>query len=175
MEQDYLLKYPIGRSPFPNDFDFSEVKKNIQDISDLPAQVSQVLKSVSPSKLGKTYRENGWTGLQVLHHIVDSHINGFCRLKLALTETNPTIKPYEEQEWSELVDYDEKMIEPSIALLHALHVKWAYLMKSLTEENWSRTFYHPGNKQITTLFQHVAIYSWHGRHHLEHIRIAIKK
>jgi hypothetical protein len=174
MEKEFNLKYPIGTSPFPEVFNPSEVRKNIHDIAALPEQVLQVVRSVDPARLRNKYREDGWTGLQVLHHMADSHINGYCRVKLALTEINPTIKPYEEQEWAILGDYDAKMIEPTIALLQALHAKWAYLMGTLSEEQWKRTFFHPGNNRITALFQQVALYSWHGRHHLEHIKIALK-
>ncbi len=172
-EKDYNLKYPLGESPFPSIYNPKEIAQQIKDIADLPNQVMQLLKHIDMEKLQNKYRENGWTGLQVLHHIVDSHMNGYCRLKLALTELNPTIKPYEEQEWALLADYDEKMIEPTLALLQALHTKWAYVMESLYEEQWKRTFYHPGSQKVTALFQHVAIYSWHGRNHLEHIKIAV--
>jgi hypothetical protein len=175
MEKDFKLRFPIGEQPIPDIYRYSEIKKNIHDIIDLPSQVIQVLKSAGREKLQGRYRENGWTGLQVLHHIADSHVNGYCRLKLALTETNPTIKPYEEQEWALLRDYDESMIEPTLALLQAIHTKWTYLMDSLSEEQWNRTFYHPANQKKTALFQHAAIYAWHGRHHLEHIKIAIKQ
>lgn len=173
MDKDYVLRFPIGESPFPAEFDPSEVQKNISAIAALPKQLIEIVKSASQTNLKNPYRDGGLTGLQVLHHIADSHINAFCRFKLALTESNPTIKPYQEQDWANLADYDEKMIEPTLALLQALHCKWVHLLESLSENQWRRTFFHPGNNQVTAIFQHATIYAWHGKHHLEHIKIAI--
>ena len=175
MNSEYSLRFPLGESPFPEHFNTKEIETHIQEISLLPGNVAELIKPLDRVKLKNNYRPAGWTGLQVLHHITDSHLNAFCRLKLALTESNPTIKPYEEQAWAELIDYDENMLETNLILLQALHKKWVYLMQSLTEAQWRRTFYHPGNQKVTSLYQHVAIYAWHGKHHLEHFKLAISK
>ena len=101
--------------------------------------------------------------------MADSHINGYTRVKLALTEDNPTIKPYEEQLWAELPDTFDVSIEVSLNLLEAVHTRWVVLYKTMTTEQWERTFYHPGNKMSYPLIMHVGLYCWHGNHHLAHI------
>jgi hypothetical protein len=175
MQNDSHFRFPIGEAPFPEKLDLNEIKQNIQEIAALPIHLGQVIKSTTIQQLKNQYREHGWSGLQVMHHLADSHINAYCRMKLALTEINPTIKPYEEQKWAELPDYDESLLNTTLVLVEALHKKWTYLMNTLSEEQWRRTFYHPESQKQTALFQQVAIYAWHGKHHLQHIKIAISK
>ena len=174
MDNDYSLRFPIGESPIIEKYDGAEIQMHIDDIENLPIDLFHIVNSVENEKLKNHYRENGWTALQVIHHIADSHINSYCRFKLALTEINPAIKPYEEQEWANLYDYDEKMLDVTLNLIDALHKKWTYLMRNLSEEQWKRTFFHPGSKKQISLFQNVAIYAWHGKHHLKHIEIALR-
>ncbi len=115
----------------------------------------------------------GWTGLQTLHHIADSHLNGFCCTKLALTEEKPAIRPYEEQAWALLPDYDLELVDTTLDLLQALHAKWAYLFRHLNEQQWHRTFVHPASGMQWKLYQHIVHYAWHGEHHLRHIELSL--
>ena len=113
-------------------------------------------------------RPGGWTVRQLVHHVADSHMNGYTRMKLALTEDNPTIKPYEEQLWAELAD-SKLDIDWSLNILDAVHIRWVTVLKSLNADQFKRTFFHPGNKAITAIETHCGLYSWHGRHHVAHI------
>jgi DinB superfamily len=167
------LRYPIGDFVMPAGFDAKAALAAADSIASLPADLRRMLAGSKRERLQNTYRPQGWTGLQVLHHMADSHINGLCRTKLALTENHPTIRPYEEQEWALLPDYGVDLIDVSLDLLQALHTKWAYVFRHLDEGQWHRTFYHPGSGKTFALYQHAAHYAWHGRHHLKHIEIAL--
>jgi hypothetical protein len=124
---------------------------------------------LSGSQLDTPYRPGGWTVRQVVHHVPDSHMNAYVRCKLALTEDQPTIKPYEEARWAELVDGRTASPDVSLALLESLHARWALLLRSLTPEDFTRTFRHPEHAGILTVDWMLAMYSWHGRHHVAHI------
>jgi hypothetical protein len=113
------------------------------------------------------YRPGGWTARQVAHHVPDSHMNAFIRFKLALTEDQPTIKPYDEARWAKLPDA-ALPIEPSLDLLEALHLRWVGLLEAMTEREFHRTFAHP-ESGVWRLDQYLAQYAWHGRHHVAHI------
>jgi hypothetical protein len=175
MENDFALRFPIGESKPPELFDASRVRREVAAIATLPADLSALIRSADRRRLANTYRPGGWTALQVVHHVADSHINSYCRFKLALTEDNPTIKPYDEAAWALLPDYDQALVDSALDLLRALHAKWAHLLERLTEEQWRRTFYHPESKRQTALYQAVAIYAWHGAHHLRHVEMALGK
>ena len=169
-QPDNTLKYPIGQPQLPNGpLTAAERTVLIQQIADLPAQLTAVAKAVGGVGLEQPYRPGGWNGRQVIHHVADSHMNAYIRFRLALTEPNPTIKPYEEGAWAELPDVAATPITVSLALLEALHARWVTLLHHLSEEQWQRTFYHPGNQRTGTLDQTLALYAWHGRHHLGHI------
>jgi uncharacterized damage-inducible protein DinB len=170
-QPDDSLKYPIGPPPRPSaPLTPAERTVLIQQIADLPAQLTATAKAVGGVGLERPYRPGGWNGRQVIHHVADSHMNAYVRFRLALTEDNPTIKPYEEQDWAELPDVAATPITVSLALLEALHTRFVTLLHHLTEEQWQRTFYHPGNQRTSTLDQTLALYAWHGRHHLGHLK-----
>ena len=114
------------------------------------------------------YREGGWTVRQVIHHLPDSHLNSYIRFKLALTENEPTIKPYQEDRWAELADSRVTPIETSLSLLDSLHQRWILLLRSFTAADWKKTFRHP-ELGVLTLDKTVALYAWHGKHHVAHI------
>jgi len=175
MEDSYMtdLKYPIGQFQFPEVVTAQQVKEWIEDIRLLPTQLAQALNGASEQALTKSYRENGWTVTQLVHHIADSHMNSYIRFKLALTEDTPTIKPYNEVEWAQLPD-SEMPVSVSFKLIEGLHARWVYLLESLTAEQIQRAFNHP-DSGLMTLEKAVALYAWHGKHHLAHIQIALAK
>jgi uncharacterized damage-inducible protein DinB len=123
---------------------------------------------LNEDQLATPYRPGGWNVRQVVHHLPDSHLNSYIRFRLALTEDNPVVKPYQEAAWAELHDARSAPIELSLALLESLHQRWALLLRSLSERDFARTFQHPELGQLT-LAWNLGLYAWHGRHHLAHI------
>jgi uncharacterized damage-inducible protein DinB len=169
---DDSLKYPTGRPQLPTaPLSAAERAALIQQIADLPAQLTAAAEAVGGVGLERPYRPGGWNGRQVIHHVADSHMNAYVRFRLALTEDNPTIKPYEEAAWSDLPDVAATPITVSLTLLEALHARFVTLLHHLSDEQWQRTFYHPGNQRTSTLEQTLALYAWHGRHHLGHLQL----
>lgn len=162
------LRYPIG--PFIPDLNSSPETRarHIGEIAGLPSRMRQAASGLSPQQLNTPYREGGWTVRQVIHHVPDSHLNAYIRCKLALTEEVPTIKPYDESAWARLKDSELTPVEVSLALLEATHARWVTLLRSLQAEDFQRRFNHPeaGVHNVDWL---VALYDWHGNHHLAHI------
>lgn len=166
------LRYPIGKyEPQP----YSEVQKKkwLTDLAQLPNMVEAAVLNLDQAQLDTPYRDGGWTVQQLVHHIADSHVNAFCRMKLILTEDNPTIKPYEEKEWAKMADV-LLPINISITLLHALHLRMYALMSAVSDEEWPRTYFHPESNKQFTLWHLLGMYAWHGRHHVAHI-IALRE
>ena len=171
---DEQLSYPIGRFQLPTaPHTATERAALIQQIADLPAELTAAARSVGGEALQLPYRPGGWTGRQVIHHVADSHMNCYFRYRLALTEDNPTVRPYDEKAWAELPDVAATPITVSLMLLEALHSRWVTLLHHLSAEQWQRTFYHPGNDAEYTLDQTLAMYTWHGQHHLAHLKSLI--
>jgi DinB superfamily len=162
------LKYPIGKVNVPSEITESRRNTFIKEIADLPALLKDALKGLSEEQLGTPYRPDGWTIRQVVHHLADSHLNSYIRFKMALTEEEPTIKTYYEDRWAELADSRDTPIEVSLNLLEALHTKWVILMQSLSSQEFERAFRHP-DLGLVTLSKGLAIYAWHGKHHVAHI------
>lgn len=167
------LRFPIGTFECPTIIENSDRLRWIASIQAFPQQLQQLVAGLDSTALSARYRTGGWTIQQVVHHCADSHMNSFIRMKLALTEINPTIKPYAEEKWAELADSATYPITTSLLLLEALHTRWTALFESLTAEQWQMTYYHPGNKQQVRLEEHLGIYAWHGEHHLAHIQLAL--
>ncbi|MEY9976908.1 YfiT family bacillithiol transferase [Lysinibacillus sp. RC79] len=167
------LRYPIGQFQFPEVVTAQQVKEWIADIRLLPKQLADALNGANEQALTKSYRENGWTVTELVHHIADSHMNSYIRFKLALTEDIPTIKPYNEEDWAKLPD-SEMPASTSYKMIESLHERWVYLLTSLTEEQLQRAFNHP-DSGLMTLKKAVALYAWHGKHHLAHIKNALAK
>lgn len=161
------LRYPIGKFQRPEQVTSDERERLIQEIEAAPKALRSAVAGLTDSQLDTPYRPSGWTVRQVVHHVPDSHVNSFIRFKLALTETEPTIKPYEEQLWAELADA-RMPVEVSLTLLDAVHHRWVYLLKSMSEGDFARTFVHPAIGKMR-LDQNLALYAWHGRHHTAHI------
>ncbi|MBL7816038.1 MAG: putative metal-dependent hydrolase [Saprospiraceae bacterium] len=168
MESLEQLRYPIGRMPNPTAFSQEEVQSWIADIEKLPRQLRDAVQNMTPEQLNTPYRSGGWTVRQVVHHVADSHMNAIIRLKLGLTEDNPTIKPYEEQLWAELPDY-KLDIEVSLQLIERLHQRFVAILRGMSWTEFSRTVFHPGLNDSIKLGGLTNMYSWHGRHHTAHI------
>ena len=161
-------RYPIGKyEPKP----FSEDQKNkwLADILFLPEEIERAILNLDQAQLLTPYREGGWTVQQLVHHVADSHMNAYIRFKLAITEDNPTIKPYEEKAWALLADVSIVPINVSITLLHALHQRWYIAIKDLTNADWNKTVFHPEQKKEISVWFLLGLYAWHGKHHVAHI------
>ena len=162
------LRYPIGKFHFDGPPTEEQKKKFIDDISRAPANLRAAVKSLSEQQLDTPYRPEGWTVRQVAHHVPDSHLNAYVRFKLALTEEEPTIKPYAENLWARLPDTKATPVDVSLTLLDSLHNRWVRLLRSLKPEDWKRSFRHP-ELGLVSLEKNLALYAWHGRHHVAHI------
>jgi DinB superfamily len=163
------LRYPVGRFVFDGDIGAEARDQRISQIAAAPTDLRSAVSGLSPTQLDTPYRPGGWTVRQVVHHVPDSHLNAYTRIKLALTEDEPTIKPYEEARWAELPDGCDGPIEPSLALLDALHQRWVLLLRSLRPDDFRRRFRHPEQGRLIDLDEIIAMYAWHGRHHVAHI------
>ena len=160
-------RYPIGRFKPAASSDAATRNEHIHTVSLLPAQLRAAVSGLSDAQLDTPYREGGWTVRQLIHHVADSHANSFIRFKLALTEDWPTIKPYDEAAWARLAD-STLPIDPSLAIIEALHERWVGLLESMTDDDFKKGFIHPENGR-QDLAKALAIYEWHGRHHTAHI------
>ena len=163
------LRYPIGEFHLDQPaLDDRQLQERIDEISKTPAKLRSAVRGLSPEQLDAPYRPGGWTVRQVVHHVPDSHLNAYIRFKLALTEDEPTIKPYDEGRWAALADVRTTPVEVSLGLLQYLHERWVTLLRSLSPPDFQRTFRHP-ELGVLSLNKAVSIYSWHGRHHVAHI------
>ncbi|MBK6822228.1 MAG: putative metal-dependent hydrolase [Saprospiraceae bacterium] len=169
------LKYPIGKWSAQEVVDLDLIKKWIGDIAMLPSNLSDILNRIEPIDYELTYRPGSWTVRQLLHHIADSHINAYIRHKLAVSEQTPTINPYNEVLWAEMADVKEVDIKVSLNLLEAIHQRWTVFLNSLNQADLEKSFYHPGHKRFITISESIGMYSWHGKHHLSHIKLALDK
>ena len=162
------LRYPIGRFAMPGALSPEEREECIAAIEALPMDLEDALEGLDRAQLETRYREGGWTVRQVAHHLVDSHVNSYCRLKLGLTEENPQIRLYDEATWAELADHDLP-VENALDLLAPLHARWAHLWRSLDDAQFARTIRHAelGTMRLDEL---LAFYAWHGAHHVAHVQ-----
>lgn len=167
-------RYPIGKFEMPAQVTPALRQDAIQKIADTPAKIRAAVAGLSQSQLDTPYREGGWTVRQVVHHVPDSHMNAYVRLKLALTEDTPTIKPYAEDKWARLADTASAPIATSLALLETLHERFVIVLRSLSDSDFSRKLIHPdhGERDLNWL---VFLYAWHGLHHTAHITELRKK
>ncbi len=165
------VRYPIGRFEWAGANTPTDRRRMIANLESLPERYAQAVAGLTPEQLDSPYREGGWTIKQVVHHVADSHMQMFGRVKLALTEQNPTIKPYKEDLWADLADSKETPIEVSLALIKGLHARFVVLLRSLKEEDWAKGFHHPERGPMS-LDMVLAMYTWHGEHHLAHINSA---
>ena len=162
------LRYPVGPFSFPDAVSAGDRVTFVGLIAETPAKLRAAVGGFSDDHLDMLYRPGGWTVRQVVHHFADSHLNSYTRFRLALTEDEPTIKPYREDRWAELPDARTGPVEVSLRLLECLHARWVALLRSLTEAEWKSTFRHP-ELGLISLERNAALYAWHGRHHVAHI------
>jgi len=162
------LRFPVGKFKFPESVDLADRARYVEQIAETPARLASAVAGLADAQLDTPYRPGGWTVRQVVHHVPDSHLNSYARFRLALTEEDPTVKSYFEDRWADLKDARTEPAEVSLALLDALHRRWVVLLRSLTEEQWKRTFRHPELGSVS-LEKNAALYAWHGRHHVAHI------
>lgn len=170
----YHLQYPIGEFVKPEKINSIIIEEWINSIENLPDRLEKVLERATKEDLETPYRPEGWTVRQVVHHIADSHLNSFIRFKLALTEDNPTIKPYLEARWAELADYNTD-ITISLNIIKNIHLRWVALLRAMRENDMERKFFHPEQKKYFTLAENIGVYAWHGSHHLAHILLVIDR
>lgn len=168
MKENEHLRYPIGKFKAPKEFTIDLRENLISEIEETPFHLRDAVESLNDDQLNTPYREGGWTVEQVIHHLPDSHMNAYIRIKLALTEDVPVIKPYKEDAWAKLEDYITTPIETSLMLLDSIHKRWVILLRSLTAEQFNRKFRHP-EVGLVDINWCVAQYAWHGKHHIAHI------
>jgi uncharacterized damage-inducible protein DinB len=168
------LRYPIGKFHFDGPLTEQQKQTSLDEIARTPTNLRAAVKGLSEAQLDTPYRPGGWTVRQLIHHVPDSHLNSYLRFKLALTEDDPTIKPYAEDRWAELADTKSTPVEVSLVMLDSLHDRWVRLLRSLTPEQWKRTFRHPDLGPMT-LEKTLALYAWHGRHHVAHVTALRKR
>jgi hypothetical protein len=171
---DDNLKYPVGKYDHTSRIELNQVEELIEIIDDFSEDLTELVIDLEDEDLAKTYRDGGWTIRQVISHCADSHANAFMRFKLALTEVNPTIKPYHQNGWAGLPDADEAPVELSLLMIDGVHGRWVWLMDSMDEEDWNKTYYHPEQDRTSRLIDVLGLYAWHCRHHLEHIKLALR-
>ena len=162
------LRYPVGEFEKRDKLNGAERREMIDQIAAAPRRLREAATGLNEQQLDTPYREGGWTVRQVVHHLPDSHLNAYTRLKLALTEHEPVIKPYDEAAWAKLPDSKQVPIETSLVLMESVHERFVTILRSMTEEQFARKFTHPDHG-LMTLDWLVAMYAWHGRHHVGHI------
>ena len=162
------VRYPIGRWSKPDVVDADSLAESLHSLEHLPHDLRSAVAALTDPQLDTPYREGGWTVRQLVHHIADSHMNCFLRIRYALTEDAPTIKPYDEKAWAMLADSESAPIAWSVDLLTALHARMQSMLNFLTPAQWHRTWVHPENG-VMRLDQVATLYGWHGRHHVAHI------
>jgi uncharacterized damage-inducible protein DinB len=163
------LRYPIGKFVIPTQFSNEIIKDWIQQIASLPARLKEEVENLNDDQLDTPYRPDGWTVRQIVNHCADSHMNALLRFKLTLTEDKPVIKPYIEQLWAELQDSKNMPIAPALTTVEGVHARLVVLLNSMTEEDFERSYIHPQYQREYKLKEVLALYAWHGNHHLAHI------
>lgn len=169
----YKLRYPIGEFIKPETITSQHIKDWIIDIEAFPNAIIEVTKNLNKTQLNYKYRPKGWTIKQVVHHCADSHINSLLRFKLALTEDEPTIKPYFEERFAELIDYTQP-IDATLLILKGIHKKLGIILRNLNQDELQRQFIHPEHGKRFSLKETIGVYAWHSNHHLAHIKQALK-
>lgn len=171
MQQPTLeqLKYPIGLPKIPEQITQPHIKEWIRTLEEFPQRLTNLVNTLSDAQLDTPYREGGWTIRQVIHHCADSHHNSYTRFKWTLTENKPVIKAYYEDRWADLFDSTSAPIQLSLNSLTALHAKWMYFLKGLSQDDLQKIFIHPEGNEEVSLAENIGIYAWHCNHHYAHI------
>ncbi len=169
------LRFPIGKYQVPTEITDQHLSNWISVIAELPNRISQLTSHLTDAQLDTPYREGGWTIRQVVHHLADSHMNSTIRFRLALTEENPSIKPYYEDRWANLTDAAKAPIAPSLAIISGVHQRWVMLLQQLKVTDWKKTFVHPEYNKEFSLEVTLGLYAWHSNHHAAHIEGALER
>lgn len=167
------LQYPIGKFTPGKSHSHENIQQYIHEISELPLALKTLCHNLTEEEENKTYRDGSWTVKQIVHHLGESHINCYIRIKLALTENNPTIKPYLEDLWVKTKENNLLSPQISMQLIESIHLKIVALAKTLSEQELQRTYVHPQYERTSPISDVLALYSWHGKHHLAHIKLAL--
>ena len=163
------LAYPLGKFVRVESMTPDQRKTAIRHVAETPANMRAAVAGLNDAQLDTPYRPDGWMVRQVVHHVADSHMNAYTRFKLGLTEDIPTIKPYDEAKWAELEDGRSKLMEQSLTLLESLHSRWVFMLERMDPAHFARKINHPEWKAPMSLDTLLALYEWHGRHHVAHI------
>ena len=166
MEED--LRYPIGKFHWDSRATAADRAGAVEDIADFPARLKAALAGLSGEQIDTAYRPGGGTVRQMVHHLADSHLNAYARLRLGLTETEPSIKTWEEKDWAELPDARSATVDASVVLLQGLHERWGLLLRAMSDADFERNLRHP-DRGLMSLDLLTRLYGWHGRHHVAHI------
>jgi len=167
------FKFPIGKFQFDSDISSEEVQEWITTIQSFPDKIKSITRSLTEEQFNWRYRPEGWMIKQVVHHLADSHMNAIIRIKLALTEDAPVIRPYEESLWAQLCDGLDNDISASMKIIQGVHAKWTNILQHLSEEEWNKMYFHPQHQRLFSIKEGLGIYDWHCRHHLAHIEQAL--
>jgi hypothetical protein len=162
------LRFPTGKFQRPPQLDDAARERAIEVVASTPARLRDAVRGLTDAQLDTEYRPGGWTVRQVVHHVPDSHLNAYVRFKLALTEDEPTIKPYDESRWAELADTKTVPVATSLTLLETVHERWVAILRAMTPTDFERPLVHPESGR-QRLDQMLALYAWHGPHHIAHI------
>lgn len=170
------LKYPTGKFVAQKEYSFEEIKHNISRLAAFPVALMKLSAEIKAEEMNCCYRPGSWTIAQIFHHIADSHVNAYIRLKFTLAEENPTIKPYNENVWAVMPDANSgDDIHVSVIIVSGIHHRMCKLMESMEEATFQRTYFHSEYQKMFTLAEMCALYAWHGDHHLEQIKVALEK
>jgi hypothetical protein len=164
------LQYPIGRFTKGRTYTENQIKLNCETFAAFPNKLKDLVSNWDDKILSVQYRDGGWNGRQVVHHLADSHANCFIRFKTALIDDAAKIKPYAEDKWAELQD-SKMSIAPSLLIIEGVHARLTELFKSLNDADWAKTIYHPESKHVFTVAELQALYTWHGNHHYAHLKL----
>ena len=165
---DMSLQYPIGRFTVPEDITVAMRNHAIDEIASLPSAMGVAVHGLTDAQLETPYRDGGWTVREVVHHVADSHMHAYIRVKFALTEESPTIRPYDEAAWATLPDVAAVPMTVSLSLIDGIHARWVACLRGLHDDQFARPFVHPelGPQRLDLS---LVRYAWHGRHHVAHI------
>lgn len=169
------LRYPIGRFSPMDKYTEDSRQTDLASLESLPGQLSDLISKMSTEQIDTPYRDGGWTVRQLIHHIADSHMNSFIRFKLALTENNPVIKPYKEDDWVQMKDSLKLSPGISLQIIEGVHIRLVETIRNMSPEDYIRTLRHPEWKRDLSLDLMLALYGWHSRHHLAHITSLIER
>lgn len=162
--------YPIGPFVTPETLSFEQIQKHLVGLASFPDRLEAMVRALPAEALDKAYREGGWTGRQVIHHVADSHMNALVRMKLCLTEAHPTVKPYDENLWAQGADYSAS-VTPALLMIRGIHERMHAMLSACKEADFERLYFHPENRHSRSLGFLCAMYDWHGSHHLAHLEI----